>query len=359
LTEYNLRFYENLRLVSLATIFPLATLISVFDARESDVSDWINTFFLSFTFGYFVVFVCEIVVTTLLRLGFFVWLEPRIFSLTPRVPIVILPWVLRDVNFRPKRITLFAADFCTSCVAAPLIEEFMKLKLLQWTTNLPRNFKASQQVLHGKRKTKRCMESIARTPDHKDVVNANKYVTQMLAVSLGIKLFDAARRILSYTKASDDNKAFYAFCRGVFPIHELCGTMTAIALAKRHILGVDASSWHLVLPAAILHGMANFRGMKPLFKSNSATPWSEMQLSPLSSAGPSTLLELIKKGYSKLMWFIILSRVFGYCVKNYYMVNRQALKRATTYAGNSAAFSAELATADVLKKQKKTRQNGV
>jgi hypothetical protein len=84
-----------------------------------------------------------------------------------------------------------------------------------------------------------------------------------------------------------------------------------------------------------------------------------MQLSPLSSAGPSTLLELIKKGYSKLMWFIILSRVFGYCVKNYYMVNRQALKRATTYAGNSAAFSAELATADVLKKQKKTRQNGV
>jgi hypothetical protein len=80
-------------------------------------------------------------------------------------------------------------------------------------------------------------------------------------------------------------------------------------------------------------------------------PWSEMQLSPLQVPDTSTLPGLIKKLYPKLVWLIILSRVFGYCVKNYYMVNRQARKRTTTYAGKHAAFSAELATAEMLKKK--------
>lgn len=78
-----------------------------------------------------------------------------------------------------------------------------------------------------------------------------------------------------------------------------------------------------------------------------------MQLSPLNVPDASTFLQLAKKGYAKLMWAIVLSRVFGYCVKNYYMVNRQAVKRTTKYAGNHAAFSAELATAEMLKNQKK------
>ena len=78
-----------------------------------------------------------------------------------------------------------------------------------------------------------------------------------------------------------------------------------------------------------------------------------MQLSPLNAPDASTLPQLLKKGYAKVMWLIILSRVLGYCVKNYYMVIRQAVKRTTKYAGNHAAFSAELATAEMLKSQKK------
>jgi uncharacterized membrane protein YwzB len=58
-----------------------------------------------------------------------------------------------------------------------------------------------------------------------------------------------------------------------------------------------------------------------------------MQLFPWNVPDASTFPQLVKKGYSKLMWAIILSRVFGYCIKNYYM--------------------AELATAEVLKNQKK------
>jgi hypothetical protein len=93
---------------------------------------------VSFTLGYTLAFVLEIIVTTALRLGVFMIWEPAIFSLTPKVPSIILPWVLREKQYRPKRITLFAADFATSCVASPIIEEYLKLKIVQWTASLPR-----------------------------------------------------------------------------------------------------------------------------------------------------------------------------------------------------------------------------
>ena len=37
-------------------------------------------------------------------------------------------------------------------------------------------------------------EAVPRHPGQTDVLNANKYVTHMLAVSLGLKLCDAGRR---------------------------------------------------------------------------------------------------------------------------------------------------------------------
>lgn len=85
---------------------------------------------------------------------------------------------------------------------------------------------------------------------------------QMLAASLGLKLFDVTRRILMYTKDSDLYKRTYAICRGTFPIHELCGTMTALLLARRDVLGVNLPQWQILGPAVFIHGMANFRGMK-------------------------------------------------------------------------------------------------
>jgi hypothetical protein len=138
LTEYNLQFYENLRIVSLAAIAPAVNMLSVFNARHSDANAVFNTFFVAFTFGYAAALLMEIVVTTLVRLAVFCWFEPDIFRLLPAVPVPILPWVLRDNHYRPKRITLFAADFGTTCIACPIVEEYIKLKLLQWTTKLPR-----------------------------------------------------------------------------------------------------------------------------------------------------------------------------------------------------------------------------
>ena len=264
---------------------------------------------------------------------------------------------------QPKRITLFAADFASSCLAAPIIEEYIKLKLVQLGGRLPRNYRRVKRKKEkgsnkksGKTKKKRkryTLEKIERGPGEAEVTNVNVFITQMIAASVGLKLCDSVRRILMYTKRTDASKSFYAFARGVFPIHELCGTMTAIELAKRDLLGVDLPLWRILLPAVFIHGMANFRGMKPLFKWNSSTPWSEMQLSPWNVADDSTLGQMVSKGLAKLTWLIILGRVLGYCIKNYYLLKRQAMKRTTTYAGKQAAFSAELAATDYLKKTKK------
>ena len=191
---------------------------------------------------------------------------------------------------------------------------------------------------------------------HGQVVNVNHYISGMLAVSLGLKLADAIRRVCMYTKADHLHKTFYSICRGLFPIQELCGTVTALGLARRDVLGQKQPLWKLLLPAAIIHGMANFRGKKPIFKWNAATPWSEMQLSPHFRPHDATLAQLVGKAFPKVMWLIILFRVTGYCVKNYYMINRQAIKRTTTYAGKHAAFSAELAAAEMLKSTKNNKE---
>lgn len=219
-----------------------------------------------------------------------------------------------------------------------------------------RNFNWVIKTSSKNKRKRRVAEAIPRSnANEPEVTNINSYVTQMFAASMGLKVCDMGRRILMYTKANDAHKGFYALMRGVFPIHELCGTMTALGLAKRDVLGVDLPVWKILLPAVVIHGMANFRGKKPVFKWNSATPWSEMQLFPWNSdasvEGSAIRQLLSRKGFAKLMWIVILCRVLGYCVKNYFLVNRQAVKRTTTFAGNHAAFSAELAATEALKKK--------
>ena len=269
--------------------------------------------------------------------------------MTPQVPLLILPWTVREYKYRPKRITLFIADVVTSCVAAPLIEEGIKLFLLVSCVELPKNFQWKRIKTRTQRKW--ICETMAKDPSHPsyNVTSINSYVSHMLMISLGLKLSDSTRRILMYTKPSDRYKAFYSFCRGIFPIHELCGVMTALQLAKRDVLGMNVSIFQLLFPALCIHGMANFRGCKPIFKWKSSTPWSEMQLTSLKSS--SSWVQMITLNFPRMMWLIILFRVLGYCVKNYYMIGRQAIKRTTTYAGKHSAFSAELEATEMLKRK--------
>jgi len=352
---------ENLRIVSLVVPIPTFLFMGcVVDWKCNDVNHLINTFYSSFTTGYIGSLMLEILLTTVLRLGVFAIWEPEIFKLTPTVPIIILPWVLRENDYRPKRISLFAADFVTSCVAAPIVEEYMKMRVVQWSVRLPRNFqrvKNQKGKKNSKKKKKKYKhEAIIRPPGESEVTNINTYVTHMMAASVGLKICESVRRILVYTKKGHTNKGLHAICRGIFPIHELCGTLTALQLARRDVLGVELPGWQILAPAVFIHGMANFRGKKPIFKWNSSMPWSEMQLFKKEIwddlvKSPS-FTEMLKKSFGKLMWLSILLRVLGYCIKNYYLIGRQAVRRTTTYAGKQAAFSAELVAGDILKKTK-------
>jgi hypothetical protein len=349
--EYNSLFLQNFSTVGIGTLVPIITFLAVFDGRYNNINTVIGTCHIAFSLGYALTLILEIIVTTTVRLGVFRIWEPSIFSLTPSVPSIILPWVLREKQYKPKRITLFAADFCASCVASPIIEEYMKLKVVQWSCKLPRNFKKTYNQRGGR--NNHSLQQV-RNIDAAQVTNINCYVTQMLAASIGMKLFDVTRRILMYTKDTNMHKRTYALCRGTFPIHELCGTMTALMLARRDVLGVNLPQWQILGPAVFIHGMANFRGMKPIFKWNSSTPWSEMQLSQLTSGGGTNQIwkELLPKSYAKLVWLTILCRVYGFCVKNYYLIGRQAIKRTTTYSGKLHAFNAKLQTDAMLKKIK-------
>jgi len=297
------------------------------------------------------------VATTVIRLGVFLIWEPSIFSLSPTVPLIVLPWTLREQQYRPKRITLFAADFITTCVASPIIEEYMKLKVVQLSTKLPRNFRSRKVAANtnGKKKKKKrrkILEPVHRAPGEAEVTTINSYISHMLAASLGMKFCDTTRRVLMYTKHGDEHKSFYAFFRGFYPIHELCGSMTALELAKRDVLGMNLPLWRMLFPAVVFHGMANLKGMKPIFKWNSGAPWSEIQMSPWYVLGDYTLPQILAKVPPKL-WFVVVGRVLGYIIKNYYMIGRHAVKRTTTFAGKNAAFSAELQAAELLKKAAK------
>jgi hypothetical protein len=62
---------------------------------------------------------------------------------------------------------------------------FLDIRNFNWVTRAsPKNTRRKRVVA----------EPVTRNPGEKDVTTANKYVTQMLAVSLGLKLCDAGRR---------------------------------------------------------------------------------------------------------------------------------------------------------------------
>ena len=77
-----------------------------------------------------------------------------------------------------------------------------------------------------------------------------------------------------------------------------------------------------------------------------------MQLNQLRQGSDPTWKQLLPKTYAKLVWLTILGRVLGFCMKNYFLIGRQAMKRTTTYSGKLYAFNAKLQTDAVLKRVK-------
>jgi hypothetical protein len=138
LVHYNQKFYEILRIAYLTTIPPVLVGLLVVEHTENNINRLVSGFYYAFTLGYVGTFCAQIFSATWIRLAVFCWWERNVFELAPNVPLPIIPWVLREHKYRPKRIILFVQDFVTSCVARPLIEEFMELKILQWRVLLPK-----------------------------------------------------------------------------------------------------------------------------------------------------------------------------------------------------------------------------
>jgi len=257
--------------------------------------------------------------------------------------------VLRREGYRPKRITLFVGDLLTSCLLSPIVEETVKLLMVEWCVRLPKNY---SWVKGERRRKKHRVDLFSAGEDFSTSIAP--YVTTFLAASWGIKLADNARRVACYTKAEHVDKAFFAACRGFFPVRELCGFLTGLQWARRHVLGIELPLWKILLPSVFIHAMANFRGMKPVFKWNSATPWSEMQLNP-PGLGNVDLVETLQKNAGKAVWAWILLRVLGFCVKNFYRISRQAKRKIGVYGGDEEGFMAEVIGSDLLKQQQKKK----
>ena len=140
----------------------------------------------------------------------------------------------------------------------------------------------------------------------------------MIAAGAGLKCADSARRVLLYRPPPNgSSRMFFAVARGFFPVQELCAALTATQLSRRELLDSERSSqrWTAMVPAVLLHAMANFRGMKPLFQWRSGAPWHELQLQVFTSPEESPLAQLLSRGMASFFWFAILARVMVYTAR--------------------------------------------
>jgi hypothetical protein len=132
-------------------------------------------------------------------------------------------------------------------------------------------------------------------------------------------------------------------------VRELCGALTALQLFRRDALGFPISRLSLLLPAVLLHGLANFKGSLPLYKLGSH-PWTELQLPPpssllpLGSGSPPAKLSALPR----LLWYLVLARVAGYVCKNALLLGRLAKRRRES----EGLFEARVRAGRVLKSER-------
>ena len=153
------------------------------------------------------------------------------------------------------------------------------------------------------------------TPQHSLAVRS--YIIHMAAISLGLKVADNTRRIVQYTRPHQRHKQFFSLARGFFPVQELCGAMTALALARRDVLGLGGWDITSLVPAIVLHATATLRGMKPFVAWRSDRPWDELQLQAWNAADESNTYQLFVSGSLNLLWLLALARIVLHLCSRY------------------------------------------
>jgi len=322
LAAYNSSYKDNLLRVFASIAWPVMLLAITFRSEDANINQVVSLFVFSFFIGYPLLCIVEVTIATAVRLAVLKITEPKAFSFCPKVPGLYLPWVLHNEGYFPSRITLLLFSILNSCIVAPLVEEVFKLKLLQSSLKSTRSLTfptPSQNSLYAEAETKK-KRFASTTP-----VTTRSYVVYMTAICLGLKVADNTRRILLYTAPHHKHKNFFAIARGLFPLQELCGAMTALALARRNLL--SQASWDVVSvgPAVVLHAMANFRGMKPLYVWGSKRPWDELQLQAWNAADDATPQQLLIVGILNLLWFMVLVRTLTHIVQSYIEITRSLI----------------------------------
>ena len=384
--DYNRMFKETLLRLVLSSIWPLFLMWLLFGSKHANVNQVVDSFVKSFFQLYPVVCGVEFIFATICRVISLNTFEPGVFNLFPDTPGIILPWTLPQHGYLPKRVTMYIFSFINGCGIGPIIEESFKLGMLSHIIRVldRNNKKAQQDVSKGGQKSnnaKGCTLPAKSSSDHRSsrlastnidtksqsVPEANRgkkgpevstafgerphiwpitvrtQIIHMLAISLGLKVADNYRRILLYNAPSDRYKAFFAIGRGIFPVQELCGILTALGRAEEALTNGDSvhdkkggnndnmkrkkkkkkkRAFRALGPAILLHFMANFRGMKPLYVWASKNPWDEIQIQALGAPDHASAAELIAKCGLNLLWFMVLFRTTGYTMKKYVEVSK-------------------------------------
>jgi len=294
LTEFNSAFQSGLLVLSGSFLWPIVLLVVAFRMIEVDINKVIDHFVFSYFAGYPALMILEFILITVVRLSVLNVTEPTVFDLTSKVPGIVVPWKLGQLRYLPSRFTLILSSFLSSCVVAPIVEELFKLKLLR-------------RALRNNADKKQTIPLVAGQP----LQSVKTYLVYSTAVCMGIKVADNTNRILKYLAPNQPHKSFFAVLRGVFPVQELCGGLTALAIAHRDVRGIT-SRWDLsaIGPAVLLHSFAVLRGLKPLV-SISLKPWEELQL---HAWNVHSSFRVVAAGLS-LAWLMVVTRVFFHLLK--------------------------------------------
>ncbi|CAM9364861.1 unnamed protein product, partial [Hapterophycus canaliculatus] len=93
--RYLALFRRNLGLIAASLAGPAVYSFLLYDGSKANINTYVRVVTFAFTWGYLITFALEIVAATFFQLGVLAVMEPAAFKLTPNVPAIFLPWVLR------------------------------------------------------------------------------------------------------------------------------------------------------------------------------------------------------------------------------------------------------------------------